>query len=386
MRRSLILLALMVVAASGQMIYGNWYCRSYDWSLELAEDGEYVSEFAEGRSVGRYFLDGYLITFQDAYTAEVATYTFEFAGDVLQLTEQMGTPYVFVRKGSPAENLPLDVIIEGPSYVSPALAEKEGFVLREDDTRTMFEVLELIVGGSVSEEEGEGLLDAWIAEFNENPAGFEEELGDLVAVRDEFYTASDPWRVGDLRQGFLADLYRASREVPETEQDAFTRAVYRHLKVLVFDDGLLLTDRDLGAHLDYAAFLVALSTGKPAACSQPQRDSVANRIVSEFPSLPLSRRQFICASQVIYACFSYAWDEADAAGRGLIAKGMLGEAAASNVDYGMLAPGVNIAAAVSKMDEPALAALAKVLALDHKTLMDAWVEGVQWPYYYELLP
>lgn len=83
MRRSLIILALMVGAAWAQMIYGNWYCRSYDWSLELAEDGEYRSEFAEGRSVGRYFLDGYLITFQDAYTAEVATYTFEFAGDVL---------------------------------------------------------------------------------------------------------------------------------------------------------------------------------------------------------------------------------------------------------------------------------------------------------------
>jgi hypothetical protein len=107
------------------MIYGNWYCRSYDWSLELAGDGEYVSEFAEGRSVGRYFLDGYLITFQDAYTAEVATYTFEFAGDVL----------------------------------------------------------ELIIGERVSEEEGGELLDAWITGFREDQAGFKEKLGEWTAAR-----------------------------------------------------------------------------------------------------------------------------------------------------------------------------------------------------------
>jgi hypothetical protein len=349
----------MVVAAWAQMIYGNWYCRSYAWSLELAGDGEYCSEFAEGRSVGRYFLDGYLITFQDAYTAEVATYTFEFAGDVLQLTDQMGNPYVFVRKGSATEELPPEVIIGDPAFISsPALAEKEGFVLREDDARTAFEVLELIIGERVSEEEGGELVDAWIAEFREDPAGFKEKLGQWTAVRDKFYRTNDPWQVGEIRERFLGELYQAS----EADQDAFSGAVYRHLKVLAFEETnkLVLTDKDVKSYLDYAAFLVALSAGKKTQPSVTQRKSQAERIVKGFTNYPLEAKQFLCRSQVVFSYLKYVWDNADADERNLATQGILEKGKVSAFDA------------------------ASVLAFDHVGAMNVWKNVIELPYYYEL--
>ncbi|MCK4232686.1 hypothetical protein KAX06_00070 [candidate division WOR-3 bacterium] len=42
------------------MIYGNWYCRSYDWSLELAGDGERVSEEEGGE-----LLDAWITGFRE---------------------------------------------------------------------------------------------------------------------------------------------------------------------------------------------------------------------------------------------------------------------------------------------------------------------------------
>ncbi len=45
------------------------------------------------------------------------------------------------------------------------------------------DVLELIIGEYVSEEEGGELLDAWITGFREDQAGFKEKLGEWTAAR-----------------------------------------------------------------------------------------------------------------------------------------------------------------------------------------------------------
>jgi hypothetical protein len=359
MHKLIILLALTVVAARSQMIYGSWHCQDYDWSLELTEDGQYTSQYPGGTSVGRYFIDGYLVSLQDASTMAVATYTFQFAGDVMRFIDQVGVNYVFIRKGSAAENLPPEVIIGDPAFVSsPALAEKDGFVLREDDTRTAFELLELIIGKRVSEEEGGELLDAWIAEFQKDPAGFKEKLGEWTAVRDEFYRTNDPWQVGKIREKFLGELYQAK----ESEQDAFSSAVYRHLKVLAFDkkEKLALTDKDVESYLDYAAFLVKLSTGKEIEPSSSQRSSQAEQIVKEFVNYPLEVKRFLSRSQVVYTYLTYVWGNADTEERDLAAQGILEKGKVSAFDA------------------------ASVLDFDHIGAMNAWKSIIELPYYYEI--
>lgn len=359
MRKLTISLLLMVIGAWAQMIYGSWHCQDYNWSLELTEDGQYQSESDMGASVGRYYIDGYLITFQDAYTFGEAIYSFQFSGDVLQLTTQMGDAYVFVRAGSAAENLPPEVIIGDPEFItSPALASQDGFILREDDTRTAFELLELIIGMRVSEEEAGELLDTWIAEFREDPAGFKEKLGEWTAVRDKFYRTNDPWQVGQIREEFLGELYQTS----EAEQDAFSGAVYRHLKVLAFDKTgkLALTDKDIESYLDYVAFLVSLSTGEKIEPSAAQRNSETEQIVKEFANYPLEIKQFLSRSQVVFRYLTYVWDNADAEELDRITQAMLGEGKVSAFDA------------------------ASVLAFDHIGAMNVWGNSIELPYYYEL--
>jgi hypothetical protein len=357
MRKWTILLAVMVVGASSQMIYGSWRCQDYNWGLELTQDGQYRSGSDIGESVGRYYIDGHLITFQDAYTLSEAIYTFQFAGDLLQLTTQMGDVYLFVRVGSPAENLPPGVIIEDHPYTSPTLASQDGFVLLEDETFTAFELLELIIGKRVSEEEGGELLDAWIAEFQEDPAGFKEKLGEWTAVRDKFYRTTDPWQVGEIREEFLGELYQAS-----AEQDAFSGAVFSHLKVLAFEETnkLALTDRDIESYLDYVAFLVYLSTGKKAESSESQRNSETDKIVKGFANYPLEAKQFLSRGQVIYRYLTYVWDHAGTEERNQITKGMLGVGKVSAADA------------------------ASVLAFDHAKALNAWKDTIELPYYYEI--
>lgn len=383
MRKLTISLLLMVAVVSAQEIYGEWIAQRTGEILKLSEDGSYMW----GSSVGNFWIEEGSILFRDAATDDIASYALGFGGDVMQFTDYwMGARTLFVRKGSPAENLP-PTILEDVESVSPPLAEKDGFWLREEDTELAFEVLHFIIGEALSEEEGSQLVDAWIAEFKAAPAEFKARIGSFASARDELYRTPAPWEVGKLRQRLLSEIHKESKDLPTGEQSAFIRAVYRHLEVLVFNEKETpaLTDRDLEAYLDYVTFLITLSTGKPTAWPQAQRDSVASRIVSEFPTYPLAKREFLCSAKVLLGYFGYAWDEADAAERGRIAKGMLGDAAASDVDYGMLAPGVSVTTAKGKMDDATLAALAKLLAMDHKAAMKTWAEGRSWPYYYEIL-
>jgi len=139
-------------------------------------------------------------------------------------------------------------------------------------------------------------------------------------------------------------------------------AVYRHLKVLAFEETnkLALTDKDVESYLDYAAFLIALSTGKKTQPSVTQRNSHAERIVKGFTNYPLEAKQFLCRSQVVFSYLKYVWDNADADERSRITQAMLGEGKVNAFD-GTL-----------------------VLAFDHVEAMNAWRNVIELPYYYEL--
>ncbi|MCK4232685.1 hypothetical protein KAX06_00075 [candidate division WOR-3 bacterium] len=139
-------------------------------------------------------------------------------------------------------------------------------------------------------------------------------------------------------------------------------AVYRHLKVLTFEETnkLALTDKDVESYLDYAAFLIALSTGKKTQPSVTQRNSQAERIVKGFTNYPLEAKQFLCRSQVVFSYLKYVWDNADAAERNLATQGILEKGKVSVFEA------------------------ASVLAFDHIGAMNAWKNVIELPYCYEL--
>lgn len=139
-------------------------------------------------------------------------------------------------------------------------------------------------------------------------------------------------------------------------------AVYRHLKVLAFEETnkLALTDKDVESYLDYAAFLIALSTGKKTQPSVTQRNSHAERIVKGFTNYPLEAKQFLCRSQVVFSYLKYVWDNADADERNLATQGILEKGKVSAFEA------------------------ASVLAFDHVEAMNVWKNVIELPYYYEL--
>lgn len=364
MRRILSALLVLAAVAGAKDIYGTWFANDYSWTLELAEKGEYVSQSQMGESVGRYFIDGDLLTFQDAYTGAVATYTFQFEGDVLQLADQMGVSYLFVRKGSPAQQLPPGTVIEDPSYVSPLLSDKEGFSLREEDTRTCYELAEILLGEPIGEEDDEEILEGWIAAFEADPAGFTQRLGEISQMRDKFYSTTDPLEVAKLRSRFLAQGYRE-------EDDWFIDVILSRLEILVSAEDAVLSGRDLQAFTDYAGFLAALGGGTGG------KDSLSILIVEEFATFLPSKRQIMASGQVVYDYFSYVWDRADSGERKRIAEDILAEQAVEGVDYSVLEPSSQLETGEGSM-------IWAVFRLDQEKLIRVWSAGESLPYYYEL--
>lgn len=378
MRRVLIAVILLVSMASAQEIYGTWLDRTGGTVLVLAEDGNYTWQ----GSVGSFWIEEGSIMFRDALSGDIASFAIAYAGDVMQFTDHwMGARTVLVRKGSPAEGLPLEVILEDLESVSPELASKDGFILREEETRTAFEMLEFIIAAPLSEEESNEILDAWLEEFDREPAKLKSRMGELAGMRDHLYRIMDPWEVAGF---YLRNLTDACDGARKDTQDVFCRAVMEHLGFLSFDkeEKVWLTDRSVDAYLDYACFLVGLAEGKSLRLSKDVKDSLSERLAGEFAGYAAKEREFISASPVLVRYFGCAWGEASDEERAAIAKDILGELLPPGVDFGKLlfTPGDD----AQYMTSEALQALDKVLELDHVAPMKRLIEGRDWPYYYEI--
>jgi len=382
----LVVLSLVLLTSlSAQMIYGQWRCRDYDWSLELAEDGQYVSEYPGGSSAGMYFMDGYLLTFQDAYTAEVATYTFSFAGDVMQFTDQMGTSYLFIRKGSPAENLPADVFIEDPSSTSPALAEKNHFVLRSEHVKAGIDILELTVGEQVTEVEADRLLDAWLRDFDEDPEAVFADLDGLTVTRDKLASITDPWEVAMLRATLVGAFHNEALTTPADEWHEFLQVMFNHVKVVAFDKVNLLafTDKDLDAFLDYVAFTMALNTGSELSWSTSQRDSIGREIATGFSKLSLEEKQLMCGIDVISKYVTYTWNQASEYERGRFASQMV-ETPAEDFDYSKYTPSSPSSTSSGITDMATYNMLQNSIMDAHNSALNALSAINDPPYYYDM--
>ncbi|MBN2380995.1 hypothetical protein JXM67_14450 [candidate division WOR-3 bacterium] len=388
MRKLLIILMLMVAALNAQMIYGEWFCQAQDWSLILAEDGNYKSGYSGMESVGHYFLDDYSITFQDAYTYNAFTYTLQFAGDVMQFTDQMGGQYVFVRVGSAAETLGPSTYLEGPStYEAPEFASADGYVLREDHVKAGIDILELTIGERISEQEADALLNAWIRDFNQDPRAVYEDLDGLIELRDKLYTIQDPWEVAMLRALLVGSFHNEALKTPRDEWHEFLKIMYDHVEVVAFDQAnqLAFTDKDLDAYLEYMAFLAALNTGQILTWTQEQREVLAEEVAENFSGLSLEEKKFLCGMDVLAKYLNHAWYEADKATRNQIAQGIAGNNVAPNLDYSGFSPWTS-AATGSEMDEDTYNLLHDIMLEEHAASMNVLSSISGTPaYYYEVV-
>ncbi|MBD3285552.1 hypothetical protein GF359_03795 [candidate division WOR-3 bacterium] len=388
MRRIISISMLAVTAASAQMIYGDWFCKAQNWSLVLTEDGNYSSQYQGGSSVGHYFLDENSITFQDAYTYNAFTYTLQFAGDVMQFTDQMGGQYVFTRVGSEAEALDPGTQLEGPSsYEAPELASKDGYVLREDHVKAGIDILELAIGELISEDEAGVLLDAWIGDFNQEPESVYEDLNELIGLRDKLYTITDPWEVAMLRASLVGAFHNEAEKTPREEWHEFLKVMYDHVEVVAFDETnqLAFTDKDLDAYLDYLAFLAVLNTGNSLTWSQEQRSSIAQEVAENFPKMSLDEKKLLCGMDVMTMYMDYAWNHANASARSQIAQSIAGNDLAPGIDYSTFSPsaGTNTA---GEMDDDTYKLLHDLMLEDHAASMNVISSIGGGPdYYYEVV-
>lgn len=379
MRKVLGVLVLAALAVSAQDIAGEWLDRTGGTVLVLEEDGGYRWAGSEGN----FWIEKGSIMFRDALSGKIASFALGFAGDVMQFTDYwMGGRIVLVRKGSPAEGLPLEVILEDLESVSPELASKDGFILREEETRTAFEMLEFITAVPLSEEDASDILNDWLEAFEADPAKVKSWMGELAGMRDHLYRIANPWEVAGFYLRFLADSY------VEPEEDVpgdFNLTVMERIDFLVYDteEKIWLTDRSVDAYLDYACFLTGLVEGKAVKLPGGDfRDSLSWVVAEEFAGRAAGEREFIAAAPVLCAYFGYAWNQASAEERAAIARVILGELAPSGVDFAKLAYAA--AAGAQAMDGAALETLDQVLALDHVAAMKRLMDGRDWPYYYEI--
>jgi len=386
MRKLMLLGLIFVVAASAQMIYGDWYCADYDWSLRLAEDGSYVSQSSVGTSVGTYFIESNgLISFQDAYTAQATSYSLEFAGDVMQFTDVWGTSYLFARVGSAAAGLPPGTSLASPASSSPVLAEKDGYVLRERHIEAGIEVLEFMVDEPLTDEESRRLQDTWVRDFEADPQAVFEDLDALVSTRDKLYSIQDPWQVAMLRASLVGVFHNEALKTPKDDRHEFLKVMYAHVEVVAFDPANLLafTRKDLDAYLDYAAFLVALNTGEELCLSAAQRDSIAREVAEAFPSMTLQEKEVMCGMDVISKYVNHAWEQADPSERVQFATQMV-ETPAEDLDYSSYAPSSSGSSSGKPMDMATYNMLQNSIMDAHNSALNALSAINDPPYYYEL--
>ncbi len=212
-----------------------------------------------------------------------------------------------------------------PTAGGDVLAEKDGVTLRRAHAQVIIEVLQFVVGGAITEAEGQEIARGMVADFEANPAKTVSDAEALAQTWTQVRQVTNPIQIAMLRQAFIAAFHQGAQSLGGQNLPPFIQVMYRHIRVVGYDPAnqLVLTDRDVDALIAYATFMYQLQGGAVPAWSPEQREQVIAAIGQAFPSFTVDQKRFYCSMTVYWNYVVYAWAQAAAQERQRMAMALL---------------------------------------------------------------
>lgn len=310
---TLVIIIAAPPALSAQSLAGKWRDLQYNVTLELSARGGYSLQHPNGRSTGRYGVNGNIFWLQDVSGSAPVYYTImQFNGNLLVLRDANNLMLNYQRQPAPNQPSLPSRTQEPPAQAAASariLARKSGQTLTSSHIDTGIDLIQFIIGQSILPEEAKELEDQSIAEFKIDPDYFLKEIGSLARSLDTIRAMTDPVRIGLTRQQLFAALYQATHQVCEADKPLMIQVMNRYINVLAHDpaNNLVLTDKDAIGMMKYLAFNSEL-LGQPVVLTEALQQSMRSEIIKNFYIQPLEQKQLLCSASLIWQLLEVNWN------------------------------------------------------------------------------
>ncbi len=305
-----ILLLLFVGAGSlySQSPVGKWVDARYNITLILNGDFSYSLSHSNGTSRGMWSSGGNQFCLRDSSGTTPVCYTImSYSASAMVLRDGSGVLINYKKETAVQADTPVikKRKVKGASRV---IAEKGKYKLTHGHLRSGIDLTQFIIGLKIKDKEVRELKQKLVEEFNSMPAQVMGQLESIGQSMDKVHNATDPVKIGQVRQQIFAALYKLTRHMNEEQKPLMIRVINRYIKVLAYDEAnnLILTNRDVDGYINYMAFNSELA-GQKILVTNVVRNSVAQQLVGNFASMPLSQKQMLSSASLIWQLTEWNW-------------------------------------------------------------------------------
>lgn len=309
---SVIVIQLFVIAAVSaypQSPVGKWVDSGQNVTLILNGDFTYSLTYQNGSSTGYWSSGGAQFCLRDASATTPVCYTvMSYSESAMVLRDVNGVLLNYKKITQSAPVVPVQKqsrVVKGANRV---IAEKGEYKLIHGNLRTGIDLTQFIIGHKVKDSEIRALKQKLIQEFNTTPAQIVNEINGIALSMQKVYNATDPYRIGRVRQQLFAAFYKATRYMREDQKPLMIQVINRYIKVLAYDErnNLVLTNRDVDGYMNYMIFNSELA-GQKIDANYAVRRAVSAQLVSNFNSMALGQKQMLASASLIWQLTEWNW-------------------------------------------------------------------------------
>ncbi len=287
---------------------GKWVDSRQNFTLILRGDFTYSLTYQNGGSTGYWSSGGNQFCLRDSSGTNPVCYTvMSYSASVMVLRDVNGVLINYKKETGVQADVPVTKKrkVKGASRV---IAEKGKYKLTHGHLRSGIDLTQFIIGLKIEDKEVRELKQKLVEEFNSMP---DQVLGQLESIgksMDKVHNATDPVKIGQVRQQIFAELYKLTRNMVEEQKPLMIRVINRYIKVLAYDqrNNLILTNRDVNGYINYVAFNSELA-GQKILVNNAVRNSVAQQLVGNFGSMQLSQKQMLASASLIWQLTEWNW-------------------------------------------------------------------------------
>ncbi|MEZ4887852.1 MAG: hypothetical protein R3E32_24200 [Chitinophagales bacterium] len=307
--------------SSAQSLVGLWTEPTYQMQLQLNADGTYQLQYAQGNSYGQYALQGNQFWLQDAYGNALAYTTHQLTTTNFQISDANGIVMNFVNQNTATtyQSTPTNShsTVAAPweqAKYDQQLAQNGSQVLKEREVRIYAALLEFLIEANLKPYQIAQLQQEAVADFEANPSALLQDAAQVGEAMKTIYALKDVAKIGAARQELFTTLHAFAQQNAASQQSAFFKILYEHLKVLAFDaaNKLVLTDKDVAAYIRYVEFTNQLAGTNQVFSAQEKRD-FEQQLIGGFPQLSLEQKQVFCSARLLWQLVDANWRQLSAA-------------------------------------------------------------------------
>ncbi len=320
MRKTIILSAIIftvLLSGSGlnslfaQSPVGKWVDSRYNMTLVLNGNFTYSFQYQNSVSKGLWSNRGNQFCLKDSSSNVPVCYTVvSYNATDLVLRDVNGIMIYYKKSGGTQQSATSPVkkrVVKGANRI---IATKGNYKLTHGHLRAGIDLTQFIIGQKIKVSEVRELKQKLVEEFNAMPGQTVGQLDSIGLSMDKVRSATDPVKIGQVRQQIFAAFHKLTRNMSENQKPLMIQVINRYIKVLAYDEAnnLILTNKDVDGYINYVAFNSELA-GKKIAVNYAVRNSVTQNLVNGFASMPLGQKQMLSSASLIWELLEYNWSK-----------------------------------------------------------------------------